>query len=339
MRFIVRVLPTAIALLVATAGFVLSFVAQQQVAIGLFAVPAALAWLVPVVVDGTLLSASASLWASSYMRQRRDPTAYILMVTLLAFSVVVNVFHAGRSGAFAPGSIAGITPAAGHLILARAIAALPPIALLGCMELVASAHRRDFQAAEAARAAEQRGDQASAEQASAEQAVEAPPTPVAPAAAPLPSPAAPPQPRTTGPAAPAPSPQPPREPSPRTASTAPAGNAAAPSPAAPPAPAVVQAPASAITKPAPLRLVATAPATPRPSRQARAAAPASAVEGGGAAAVAAAFRAHLSAGGDAGERGLVHRIAAELGLSDGYVRAVVKPLRDELGATSSAASA
>jgi len=126
MRYLVRAIPSLAALVVGGASFVLSFVALSEVAAEVEAVPAHLAFLVPLVVDGGVLAGSASLWASSYRGTRRDPVAYLTVAGLLAFSVVVNVSHAGES------------------LLAKAIAALPPIVLLACLELVASGHRRDF---------------------------------------------------------------------------------------------------------------------------------------------------------------------------------------------------
>lgn len=126
MRYLVRAIPSLAAVLVGSASFVLSFVALSEVAAEVEAVPAHLAFLVPLVVDGGVLAGSASLWAASYRGTRRDPIAYLTVAGLLAFSVVVNVSHAGESP------------------LAKAIAALPPIVLLACLELVASSHRRDF---------------------------------------------------------------------------------------------------------------------------------------------------------------------------------------------------
>lgn len=135
MKYLVRVIPSLAALVVGGASFVLSFVALSEVAAEVEAVPAQLAWLVPLVVDGGVLAGSASLWAASYRQTRRDPVAYVTVAGLLAFSVVVNVNHAGEG------------------LLAKAIAALPPIVLLACLELVAAGHRREFIASESGPAA------------------------------------------------------------------------------------------------------------------------------------------------------------------------------------------
>lgn len=123
MRKLASIIPTASAVVVALASFVLSFVALRDVAAAVGAVPPNLAWLLPLVVDGGVLAGSASLWGASYRKVKRDKVAYLTVAVLLAFSVIVNMSHAGS------------TP------LAKAIAALPPIVLLACLELVAAQHR------------------------------------------------------------------------------------------------------------------------------------------------------------------------------------------------------
>lgn len=129
-RRLTAVIPPAAAIIVAAASFTLSFVALRDVSADVQAVPASLAWLVPIVVDGGILAASASLWASSYRQVARDKVAYVIVVVLLGFSVVVNASHAGPT------------------VLAKAIAALPPIVLLATLELVAAAHRRQLLSAD-----------------------------------------------------------------------------------------------------------------------------------------------------------------------------------------------
>ena len=119
------VIPALSAYIVAMAAFTLSFVALSEVAAEVGAVPENLSWLVPVVVDGGILAGSASLWAASYRQRSRDKVAYLTVIFLLGFSVVVNASHAADS------------------LMAKAIAALPPLVLLATLELVASAHRRD----------------------------------------------------------------------------------------------------------------------------------------------------------------------------------------------------
>lgn len=125
MRFLTKAVPTLAALLVAAASFALSYVALRDVAVATAAVPAHLAWLTPVCVDGAVLAGSASLWASSARGGRKDPIAFLVVVVLLVVSVVININHAGP------------TP------LAKVISALPPLTLLACLELVANTYRRD----------------------------------------------------------------------------------------------------------------------------------------------------------------------------------------------------
>lgn len=132
MKHAVRILPTFCALVVAVASFCLSYVALRDVSASVHAVPADMAWVVPIVVDGGVIAASSCLWASSYRNRRRDPIAYLVTTALLIFSVIVNTYHAGS------------------LPLAKAIAALPPLTLLACLELVAKMHRADLGATQVA---------------------------------------------------------------------------------------------------------------------------------------------------------------------------------------------
>lgn len=122
MRLATRVIPTAASLVVAASSFALSFVALRDVAIRERAVPAGLAWLVPVVVDGGVMSASAVLWAASAAQRRRSRLALGVLTTLLVVSTVINTAHAGPS------------------LLAKVIAALPPLVLLASLELVGEHH-------------------------------------------------------------------------------------------------------------------------------------------------------------------------------------------------------
>lgn len=135
MKWWVRGIPTVMAFVVAAASFALSYVALRDVAAHTLAVPADMAWLVPICVDGAVLASSASIWASSMRGTKVDPVAVVTLVTLLAVSVVINVNHAGPE------------------VLAKVIAALPPLTLLACLELVAGQYRssqRDNHAQEAA---------------------------------------------------------------------------------------------------------------------------------------------------------------------------------------------
>ena len=123
--FLVQVIPTASALAVAAASFALSYVALRDVAARTHAVPANLAWMVPVCVDGAVLAASATAWAGSLRGKRMDPIALLVAGTLLTLSVAVNISHAGPSA------------------MAKTLAAVPPVSLLACLELVAGAYRRE----------------------------------------------------------------------------------------------------------------------------------------------------------------------------------------------------
>lgn len=123
----VRAVPIVTAFLVGAASFTLSFFAQSELAAQLGAVPAAMAWLVPVVIDGGILAGSAAVWSSSTRRARKDPVAYLTVFALLALSVVINVEHAADQGG----------------VLGSVIAGAPPVVLLLCLELVAAQARRE----------------------------------------------------------------------------------------------------------------------------------------------------------------------------------------------------
>lgn len=123
-----RVIPTLMLLVVGGTSFLLSYVAIRDVSAELGAVPQELAWAVPVCIDGGILAASAAIWGNSYQKKKRDPWAFLTVLTLLTTSVIINVYHAGES----------------HL--AQWIAALPPIILLACLELVAAGQRAHVEA-------------------------------------------------------------------------------------------------------------------------------------------------------------------------------------------------
>lgn len=126
-----RVLAVLATLVVGAASFALSFVALRDVAATTGAVPAELAWLVPVVIDGGVICGSAIIWSLSKEESRRPLFPFLFVAALVTMSVVVNVNHAGPS------------------LLAKSIAALPPLILLGTLELVASQGRRIAVPAEA----------------------------------------------------------------------------------------------------------------------------------------------------------------------------------------------
>jgi hypothetical protein len=119
MRWVYRTVPLFSSLVVAAASFALSFVALRDVAASTGAVPGHLAWLVPIVIDGGVMCASAVIWATAAMQHRRQLFPFVVVFVLVALSVVVNAAHAGPS------------------LLAKVIAALPPLVLLATLELVA----------------------------------------------------------------------------------------------------------------------------------------------------------------------------------------------------------
>ncbi len=121
---LIRSLPALASLAVGVASFALSYVALRDVAVDLHAVPAHLGWLVPVVIDGGVIGGSAVLWSHARSGARTPWLAVLIVVVLVSMSVVVNTAHAGPA------------------LLAKVIAALPPLVLLGTLELVAAEHRR-----------------------------------------------------------------------------------------------------------------------------------------------------------------------------------------------------
>ena len=124
---ITRVLPSLAALIVGSASFALSFVALRDVSAASRAVPDYLAWLVPVVIDGGVIGGSAVIWANSRLVRKRQVFPFLFVAALVTMSVIVNVAHAGQS------------------ILGKTIAGLPPLVLLGTLELVAAQHRREIE--------------------------------------------------------------------------------------------------------------------------------------------------------------------------------------------------
>lgn len=119
-----RTLVALSCLIVGAASFALSFVALRDVSIELMAVDPSLAFLVPVVIDGGIIGGSAVIWSYSQEQARRPVFPFLFVASLVIISVIVNASHAGP----AP--------------LAKIIAALPPLVLLGVLELVAAQHRR-----------------------------------------------------------------------------------------------------------------------------------------------------------------------------------------------------
>ena len=128
-----RMMASLACVIVGGASFALSYVALSEVAVREQAVPGALGWLVPIVVDGGVICGSAIIWSQSKSTSARPVFPFMFVGTLVVISVIVNASHAGPS------------------ILAKGIASLPPLVLLGTLELVASQGRRDrLQASKAA---------------------------------------------------------------------------------------------------------------------------------------------------------------------------------------------
>lgn len=111
-------------LVVAAASFALSYVALRDVAASIGAVPAHLAWLVPIVIDGGIMCGSAVIWSASKEDGRRPVFPFLFVASMVSISVVVNASHASDA------------------LLAKVIAAMPPLILLGTLELVASQGRK-----------------------------------------------------------------------------------------------------------------------------------------------------------------------------------------------------
>ncbi len=119
-----RFLAALACLVVGVSSFALSFVALRDVAIAVGAVPAYLGFLVPIVIDGGIICGSAVIWSLSKETARRPVFPFLFVGSLVVVSVVVNTNHAGEG------------------VLAKGIAALPPLILLGTLELVAAQGRR-----------------------------------------------------------------------------------------------------------------------------------------------------------------------------------------------------
>jgi len=119
-----RFMAAAASVVVGAASFALSFVALRDVSVQLEAVPPSLGWLVPIVIDGGVICGSAVIWSLSHEQRRRPVFPFLFVGSLVIVSVVVNAAHAGPT------------------VLAKLIASLPPLILLGTLELVAAQGRR-----------------------------------------------------------------------------------------------------------------------------------------------------------------------------------------------------
>lgn len=111
---------------IAVVTFVTSFDAVSAVGATRGAVAPELAWAIPLALDGLIVVGSAVAWLESLRGGRWHPFPVVLVLVAGALSVAANVAHAD-----------GADP------LARALAAVPPVALLAAVELGAWQLRRE----------------------------------------------------------------------------------------------------------------------------------------------------------------------------------------------------
>jgi Protein of unknown function (DUF2637) len=116
---------TALVLAIAALAYVVSFEAIRAFAVETAAFPPALAWSAPLLVDSFTTAASlVILWRYLRGESWREPWyAWTLVGCATAVSVALNVAHAP------------------HHLSAQLFAALPPVALLGALELLMSVAR------------------------------------------------------------------------------------------------------------------------------------------------------------------------------------------------------
>jgi Protein of unknown function (DUF2637) len=116
---------TALVLAIAALAYVVSFEAIRAFAVETAAFPAELAWSAPLLVDSFTTAASlVILWRYLRGDAWRDPWyAWTLVGAATAVSVALNVAHAPER------------------LAAQLFAALPPVALLGALELLMSVAR------------------------------------------------------------------------------------------------------------------------------------------------------------------------------------------------------
>lgn len=113
--------------------FVTSFDAVSAVAAERGAVSERFAWAIPLAIDGLIVVGSAAAWLESLRGGRWHPFPVTLVAVAGGLSVAANVAHA-------PGTD----------ILARLLAAVPPVALLSAVELGAWLMRRQVRRSHAA---------------------------------------------------------------------------------------------------------------------------------------------------------------------------------------------
>jgi hypothetical protein len=124
-RWALRLVRVGLAV-IALVTFVTSFDAVSAVGAARGAVSAELAWAIPLALDGLIVVGSAVAWLESLRGGRWHPFPVALVMIAGALSVAANVAHAS-----------GTDP------LARALAAVPPVALLAAVELGAWQLRRE----------------------------------------------------------------------------------------------------------------------------------------------------------------------------------------------------
>lgn len=105
-------------LAIIAATFVTSFDAQAAVARDRGAVNPHLAWAIPLAIDGMIVVGSAAAWITAMRDNRWHPFPMAVVAVAGAMSIVTNVAHAATGD-----------------WLARALAAVPPVALLAAVEL------------------------------------------------------------------------------------------------------------------------------------------------------------------------------------------------------------
>ena len=111
---------------IAACTFGLSFDAISEVAQHTGAVDPALAWIVPLAVDGMIVTATAVLWTESLSGRGWHMFPLLAIIGPAALSMWANVAHAS-----------------GQSLLAQVLAAVPPAGLILSLELVAWQIRRE----------------------------------------------------------------------------------------------------------------------------------------------------------------------------------------------------
>lgn len=113
-------------LLIAACTFGLSFDAIRDVAVHTGAVDPGLAWIVPLAVDGMIVTATAVLWTESLSGRGWHMFPLAAIIGPAALSMWANVAHAS-----------------GTTLLAQVLAAVPPAGLILSLELVSWQIRRE----------------------------------------------------------------------------------------------------------------------------------------------------------------------------------------------------